>query len=71
MVGGTSTSQDGLTHSADADLTRPLSRGVVFTMDQVLELGGTTVRPVEDVVAIRPRGRSVAAREAAALVAEE
>ena len=38
--------------------------------DQVVELGGTAVRPVDDVVAVGPRGRSVAPREAAALVAE-
>jgi hypothetical protein len=38
--------------------------------DEVLELGGTAVRPVDDVVAIGPRGRTVAPGEAAALVAE-
>jgi hypothetical protein len=38
--------------------------------NQVVELGGTAVRPVDDVVAIGPRRRAVAPREAAALVAE-
>ena len=39
-------------------------------MDQVVELSGTAVRPVDDVVAIGPPGRSVAPRKTAALVAE-
>src|ERR1700687_2263748 len=39
--------------------------------DQIVELSWTAVRPVDDVVAIDPRGRSIAPREAATLVAEE
>ena len=38
--------------------------------NQVVDLGGTAVRPVDDVVTIRPRGRPVAPREAASLVAQ-
>ena len=38
--------------------------------DQVVEFGWAAVRPVDDVVAIGPRGRAIAPREAAAMVAE-
>ena len=38
--------------------------------NQVLELGRPAIRPVNDVVAIRPRRWSIAARESAALIAK-
>ena len=41
-----------------------------MTLNEVLELCGAAVRPVDDVMAIGPRGRAVAPREAAALIAE-